>query len=168
MRISVMALPLLLAVPVLCSPIAQEPPLEAEELALRQDNSWTQIEIVLRNGQRATFKRSDIKQINYLKPVAAKGITVVHITEAPGEARNCTGTWTQQGTSKQYAAAWHCSWGVSASDTMTLESSANGQIVFFRQGMKWRYVGTLSADGKTIVSGAIEGIAGSHWIGTIE
>lgn len=46
---------------------AQDKP-DAEELALRSDPEWTQLVVVLRDGKRVTYSRSEIVKIEYVTP----------------------------------------------------------------------------------------------------
>ena len=74
------------------------------------------------------------------------------------------GTWTRRAGTDIFDAVWNGS----LRDVIQIEAVNGRRIVFFRQGNKGRYSGTLSADGSRVSAGTASWYAGGwSWSATV-
>lgn len=79
------------------------------------------------------------------------------------------GTWTRRENSPIFDAVWTGPGGEQMKDVISTESFSEKEVVLYRQGMKGRYRGKLSADGTKVEDGHADWYpAGLVWTATIK
>jgi hypothetical protein len=85
------------------------------------------------------------------------------VREVSDDGRVFDGTWTRSGP-RSFSAQWRDTvTGETISDAIEFESQTGNAIVLFRQGLKGRYFGTLSPDGRIVQGSASWYPPGARW-----
>lgn len=93
--------------------------------------------------------------------------TIWHVEEGPYQ-----GTWTRRSNSDVFDAYWTDGQGDGPPhelyDEITVESVTDKKITLFRKAVSYRYTGTISEDGKSIVGDPLSWSPIYRWAATIE
>jgi tetratricopeptide (TPR) repeat protein len=94
---------------------------------------------------------------------------VWRVVESGPNGVKANGTWTRRGSTNTFDAAWQIlPGGAWVYDTITIESVSGDRIVLFRKSENGHYVGTLSPDRKSIVSGTMSWNSSWSWTANID
>jgi hypothetical protein len=156
---------LLLTLAAVPAVVSQQIPESGEELTLRRDSGWTGLVVVLRDGKRVTFNRSEISKLLYLTNGTRAGVgRIWHVEQIGG--RTYKGTFTRRGNSRIYDAHW-TSGNQSVSDELEQQIDPGNKVTFIRKNERGKYFGSISPDGTKLTNGTSTW-SGVTWTATIK